>query len=168
MRGVSHSSGLGARSRVSRRPSTRRLRQRWRWVPLPVRLKAAQLRARVGHRRGILKMAGLVVVIVVLATRLSGASSSTDSDAQIAVPEGHSVLSIAVDDGVPPLKSGDLIDLYLSVPGFAGTEAEITKPVEPSAVISSTPDALIVAVPDDEVAAVAAAISAGSVLVVRR
>ena len=105
---------------------------------------------------------------MVLGDRIAGGDALPGSAVEIAVPAEHSVLSVAVDERVPPLEPGDVIDLYLRMAGFAGAEGEITKPTEPSLVIATSPAALTVAVPDAEVPDVAAALSVGSVLVVRR
>lgn len=151
-----------------RRTPGRRLRQRWRWVPLSARLKGAQLRSRLGHRRAILRAAVAVVGIVLVGSTLVEAEPEAEVASEISIPEDHRVLSIAIDERVPPLEPGDLVDLYLGMGGFAGTEGEVDAMDEPGLVISIADASFTVAVPDDEVGSLATALSSGSVLVVRR
>lgn len=169
MRGVSQSGRSALRRQMFRRRTPgRRLRQRWRWVPLSARLKGAQLRSRLGHRRAILRAAVAVVGIVLVGSTLVEAEPEAEVASEISIPEDHRVLSIAIDERVPPLEPGDLVDLYLGMGGFAGTEGEVDAMDEPGLVISIADASFTVAVPDDEVGPLATALSSGSVLVVRR
>ena len=78
------------------------------------------------------------------------------------------MLSLPIAEHVPPLRAGDLIDLYVSVGQVVGIDEEVVALDEPGLVVSVSEDAFSLAVIDDDVAAVADALNTGSVLVVRR
>ena len=78
------------------------------------------------------------------------------------------MLSLPIDEHVPPLRAGALIDLYVSVGQVVGIDEEVVALDEPGLVVSVSEDAFSLAVIDDDVAAVADALNTGSVLVVRR
>ena len=162
---------VSGRQRLGR--TGRTLRQRWRWVPLPVRLRFAQLRSRWAHRRALLRLLGAAIVVPVVAvTALAGPepapSIAEAASVEVVVPEDHRVLSLPIDDRVPLLNPGDRIDLYVSVDGFAGTEGVVELLDDAGLVVSVDDASFSVAVSAGQVGSVAEAIRGGGVLVVRR
>ncbi len=160
------------RMSFARSRRVRRLRQRWRWLPLPLRLRAAQIRGRWAHRRTLLRLVGIAILLPVVSS--IALSSSTDEPRAgelvelVTIPEDHRVLSLPVDETVPPLAPGDKIDLYLSIGGFAGTSGEIDVLSDAGLVVSVEDAAFSVAILAEEVGVVAEALRDGGVLVVRR
>lgn len=144
----------------------RRLRQRWRWVPLSLRLRFAQVRNRLFHQRVLIRLA--VVVTVGVGAIFFEAEPSVDGDADVAVPDGHRVLSMPVDELVPLLEPGDAIELYLGTESPGGASAGVDALEDPGLVVSVTESAFSVAVPSRHVRPIAVALREGNVLVVRR
>ncbi len=86
----------------------------------------------------------------------------------VSIPEDHRVLSLPIDEHVPPLHPGDLIDLYVSVGHVAGVDDEVVALEAPGRVVLVDDESFSLAVIDDDVAVVADALNTGTVLVVRR
>ena len=162
MRGV-----LRPRS-IKPRLSSRRLRQRWRWVPLPVRLKVAQLRGRLAHRRVVVRVAVAILVGAVVVGLVARPTPAVQQVEQVTIPNDHRVLSMPIDERVPRLEPGDQIDLYLGTDGLARVDDEISIIDEPGIITLVTESAFSVAVPETAVVTIAAALRDGGVLVVRR
>lgn len=151
----------------------RTLRQRWRWVPLPMRLRFAQLRSRWMHRRRIVQLIGAAVFVPILAVSALGGSGNEQTPRAgtspvISIPDDHRVLSLPIDERVPPLEPGDRVDLYLTVDGFAGTTRDITQLEDVGTVVSTDEASFSLAISDVSVGVVAEAVGNGGVLVVRR
>ena len=123
------------------------------------------------HRRRIVQMLCVAALAPIIAINALGGPQSNgtpDESPVIVVPDDHRVLSLPIDGQTPPLESGDRIDLYLSIPGFAGNEGEIELLDDVGLVVSVGDAAFSVAVAAEQVGAVAEAIRGGGVLVVRR
>lgn len=104
---------------------------------------------------------------VVGANALSGsAEDEADQVGIVAVPEDHRVLAMPIDERVPPLAAGDLVDLYLAE--VTGIDDSIGVLDDPGLVISVDESAFSVALLESDVGLVADAIRNGGVLVVRR
>ena len=153
--------------------SGRTLRQRWRWVPLSVRLRFAQARCRFGQRWSIVRLLVVAVVGPIFVVRLLGASAADSTiehggAAGPAKPDDHRVLSLPIDERVPRLDAGDRIDLYLTMDDVVGP-GSVTEVLDDAGLVMSVNEsAFSVAVDEDDVAMVANAIRSGGVLVVRR
>lgn len=166
MRRVARQSGAHRGARV------RRVRQRWRWVPLAVRLRFAQIRNRWMHRRGLRRALFVAVCTVAVVVMVNWDSAASRHDAAVvSVPEGHRVVSVPKNDRVPPLVVGDEVDFYLAPVlggGFERSEAGVDVLTEPGIVVMIEDDALAVAVPEAVVVPLVSSVANDAVLLVRR
>lgn len=119
------------------------------------------------HRRALLRVMALVAGGVVVGALMLSPDPAVD-DPVVPIPDDHRVLSLPIDEHVPPLHPGDLIDLYVSAGTVAGVDEDVVALDEPGRVISVGEDAFSLAVVNDEVGVVADALNTGTVLVVRR
>lgn len=124
------------------------------------------------HRRAFKRLAlGVIVAIVVTTTMVNRAEVAHEDVLAVAVPEGHRVVSVPIDEKVPPLVVGDEVDIYLA-PTFRGgleSDAEgVGILAEPGVVVSMEGESLAVAVPEDVIGSLVASLAEDAVLIVRR
>ena len=87
------------------------------------------------------------------------------------VPDGHRVVSVPIDDNIPPLSVGDEVDFYVAPTLGGGLESEVAGVealTEPGVVVSIEGEALAVAVSEDVIARLVTSLAEDAVLIVRR
>ena len=129
------------------------------------------MRGRWMHRRRIIQLIGVAILVPVIGVGALSGDGERVAEVEnpiISIPEDHRVLSLPVDERVPPLEPGDSVDLYLAVDDFAGVDGDITLLDDVGLVVSVRESAFSLAIPNERVGTVAEAVRDGGVLVVRR
>lgn len=154
------------------RTSRRRIRQRWKWVPFPVRMRFVRLRNRWVHRRGAKRVAFAALLIVLFVSVAAPSPNDPEvGDSAIDLPPGHRLVSLPLGPTVPPIDVGDEVDLYIAEEIGNAFTIERSVPLlldEPGLVLRLEQDALVLAVAETLVSELLVAISAETVLVVGR
>lgn len=124
------------------------------------------------HRRALKRVALASIVIVAMTVSVNVSDDAGQANASVlAVPQGHRVVSVPIDETIPPLGVGDEIDFYLAPTIRAGLESDVagvTVLPEPGVVVAIEGEALAVAVPEEVIATLLASLAEDAVLVVRR